>query len=1198
MFNDNSSKVFWNIIKNQEDNKNIYDESYKLTINESIGKRGSSCIEELSNQFGSGEPMEIIEKLPTYKKICILQGLLKEMKSTKERFEDNEKELLEKLSDNCYNFYKSKLGMKEIYDYCNSSNPEIKLNYILHKNPKEKFSNNYDTIYYILFLLRNNNEIMLSIIKGCPNNVYQQFSDFIVNFFYENTIKSSFNDEELLVITYLVIEDVIINKLPKSFSTVNNKNQNYLNNSNILYFIFKSITRKTEIRNFTCEILSETLLKIGEIHENLSVAIEKLINPGLNKTKTNSSFNTPEVKQRNYTMLSETKKKICQKEDIIFPFNDINNKNSSFIINDEDESTIRQSETVVGNKINLDEIELNNFFDETDVTLNYLNQKIFEYEKETDEDSISNAMRDYIDLQINQISSDNSEIFSNKVKIYQLKKYIALNENENSQNLEEIILNNYKIITNTIDEILNKIKENLTSLPCFLKSISVIMNTLIIKKYPKVKKRSIDYQRLMFLSNFLMGNIILPLISNPDYNGIITSDVISKLTKENLKIIAKVFNKILSGNLFNNKTNFEYTIFNKYIIETLPKIFDIIISVNDQLKFQLSKKIQYLIDTSDSIGEKSRNVNYDYFTENQENIQQQSICFSWLNLIILIDIFKKCNELHDIEKYKNYFAIFEKFKQMRKIIVENHNENIKSGEHDFFFFEKIKYSPEFQKNIDHIIEDNIFSLISDIEKDKDDITMFKSCLVDVLAYVNILHKEDFNIFVQKKKESIIRENDIFLLLLNKETCKKWKRIQFEGGGICEQPQNELNEFQAPQNAHLKAFREKENEDANFKDVIFPHIVESVKLELSHNLDTNKVKRIVFCTSYLQLHIDDLPQKYKDNNYCLLIMEIIKIGEKIINELNVSILHQFYLKYKEGEKINMIINNNLLQIKKMEKNICLLHLFEKLKLPCKLNVKKDGLGSIKNVKYEQVDSTKSNIYSIQSFIDIVPDFRKYEEKVEDIIELEEKVEIEQALHAYFKDLKLLIKKQNIMARFTQEEYEIICNDLENYAMLKLYDKLYPKEPTQKDNQFYKKCCRLDFIKPENYIKDKNMINEKLWLTAMELINEMDRKYTPFEKVRSFGKAFLILQNSITFCSGKDELGIDDTLTVLVYVILKSKPRNIVSNSKYCQLFLNPELSKKQYGILLTQFEVAKNIIFGLKHTDLIGVTEEEFGKDEL
>ena len=1198
MFNDNSSKVFWNIIKNQEENKNIYDESSKLTINESKIKRGSNCIEELSNQFGSGEPMEIIEKLPTYKKICILQGLLKEMKSTKERFEDNKKELLEKLSNNCYNFYKSQLGMKEIYDYCNSSNPETKLNYILYKNSKEKFSNNYDTLYYIIFLLRNNNEIMLSIIKGCPNNLYPQFSDFIVNFFYENTIKSSFNDEELLVIIYLVIEDIIMNKLPKLFSTVNNKNQNYLNNNNILYFIFKSITRKTEIRNFTCEILSEALLKIGGIQEYLSLAIDKLVNTGISKAKTNDNFSMPVIKQRNYSIIPEAKKN-PEEGNIVFPFKERNITNPSFvIISEEEESTIRQSESFAENLINLDKIVINSFFDETDVTMDYLKKKISEYEKETDEDSISNAMRDYIDLQINQISSDNLEIFSNNVKNYQLKKYIALNETESSEILVETILNNYKIITNSIDEILNKIKENITSLPYILKSIIDIMNILIIKKYPKVKKKSIDYQRLMFLSNFLMGNIISPLISNPDYNGIITSDVISKLTKENLKILAKVFNKIFSGNLFNNKNNYDFTIFNKYIIETLPKIFDIIIIyLNSQQKFNLSKKIQYLVDTSDSIGEKSRNVNYDYFTENKENIQLQSICFSWLNLIILIDIFKKCSELHDIEKYKNYFAIFEKFKQTRKICVENHNENIKSGEHDFFFFEKINFSPEFQKNIDHILEDNVFFLISDIDKDKDDVTMFKSCLVEVLAYVNILHKEDFNIFVQKKKECIIRENDIFLLLLNKEACKKWKKIQFEGGGICEPSKNISSQFHTLQNENLKGVKEKVDEDANFKDVIFPHIVDSVKSELSHNLDTNKVKRIVFCTSYLQLHIDDLPQKYKDNNYCLLIMEIIKIGEKIINELNVSILHQFYLKYKEGEKINMIVNNNFLQIKKMEKNICLMYLFEKLKLPCKLNVKKDGLGLIKNIKYEQVDSSNSNIHSIQSFIDIVPDFRKYEDKVEDIIELEEKVEIDKALNDYFKDLKNLIKKQNIMIRFTQEEYEIICNDLESYVLLKLYDKLFPKESTQKDNQFYKKCCRLDFVRPEHFIKDKNMINEKLWLTSMELINEMDNKHTPFDKIKSFGKAFVILQNSITFCSGKDDLGIDDTLSSLNYIILKSKPRNIFSNSKYCQLFLNPELSKKQYGILLTQFEVAKNIIFNLKHTDLIGVSEEEFGKDE-
>ena len=73
----------------------------------------------------------------------------------------------------------------------------------------------------------------------------------------------------------------------------------------------------------------------------------------------------------------------------------------------------------------------------------------------------------------------------------------------------------------------------------------------------------------------------------------------------------------------------------------------------------------------------------------------------------------------------------------------------------------------------------------------------------------------------------------------------------------------------------------------------------------------------------------------------------------------------------------------------------------------------------------------------------------------------------------------------------------------------------------------------------------MINEKLWEASMVLIDEMDVKLTPADKVKNFGKAFAILQNSITFCSGKNDLGIDDTISTLIYVILKSKPKNIFS-----------------------------------------------------
>ena len=1203
MFSDKPKNIFWKAVKNQKENKINKSNSVHLTK----GKRRSSFIMKQKEFVDTkGDPMQIIEKLSTYKKVCLLQGLLKEMKSIKERFVDNKKNMLEKITNNCFNYYKSIIGMKEIFDYCKSNNPEIHLHYKLSENSKEKLSINYNVLYNILFLLRNNNDIMINFIKNCPSNSYEKLSEFLVNFCYENTIESSFNEEELMIIIYLIIEDLIINKMPKSFSSTSNQPDTYINDS-ILYHIFKYITRKADVRDFTCTILSENLLKLEGFNQNLSINSKKIEN-NIKKDKNENNNKNNQINQ-NYATINNRRGGIKQTDSLrrrnlslggnLKEFaKQFDKKNPSFqkdyqtnpIVNTGENGEMGKNNSEnIESKINVDNIELNPFFKETDVTLEYLNKKLTEYESIENQSNIANAMKNYIDLQINQISLENCEIFSNSTKNKELKLFIALNNKESSNKLIEIIINNYVKLTTFIDEILKILKENITSLPYILKSIYIIIEILINKKYSNQKSINIEYHKLMILSNYLIGNIILPLISNPDFNGIIITDVISKITKENLEILTKILSKMLTGKLFTNKKESEYTIFNNYIINTLPKLFDIVNCVNLQKNFKLSKRIQELINSIDDINDPKRNIDYDYFSENQENIQQQSICFSWLDLIIILDLFKFCNDSYLKEKYKSYNSNIEKFKNLREYLVEKYNENCNKYETEFFLFEKINYNDIFQTTINNILQDNIFALMPN--KDDNMISIFKKCLVDVLAYVNILHKETFNYFVQKNKENIINDNNIFLLLLNNLINKNYEETEFEG---CTNNQS-LKKENMKEN--LWDIEETEKEDADFKEVIFPQIVESVTYELAHNLDDDKAKRIVFCTSYLQLHIDDLPPKYKNNNFCLLLMEIMKKGESIISELNVSILNQFYLKFRGGEKLNMIITSNYLKIKKLEKCICVEYLFDKLDLPCKLSIRKDTMGIITNIKYEPIDSEISYVHSIQSFIDIFPDIRKYEKQVDDIIELEEKIELDVALNAYFKDLKALVKKENIISIYTYEELENICFDLENYILFKLYDKLFPKESIKADIKFYKKCCRLDFVKPENLIKDKKMINEKLWKTSMDLINDMDYKLTPQDKVKNFGKAFSILQNSITFCSGKNDLGIDDTISSLIYILLKSKPKNIFSNSKYCQLFLDPELSKKQYGILLSQIEMVKNIINDMKYSDLIGVSEEEFGKDE-
>ena len=136
-----------------------------------------------------------------------------------------------------------------------------------------------------------------------------------------------------------------------------------------------------------------------------------------------------------------------------------------------------------------------------------------------------------------------------------------------------------------------------------------------------------------------------------------------------------------------------------------------------------------------------------------------------------------------------------------------------------------------------------------------------------------------------------------------------------------------------------------------------------------------------------------------------------------------------------------------------------------------------------------------------------------------------------------------------------------------------------------------------IKPENIIKNKKMINEKLLDISINYMSEMDKKFTPVDKIKVFIKALDILKNSMTFNSGKSDLGLDDTLQFIIYVVLKSKQKNIYRNYNYCNLFINPELGKKQFGSMLTQLGMVINIINNMKYTELIGITEEQFGQDE-
>ena len=224
-----------------------------------------------------------LENLNLLEKIIKLQEDLKIVSSIKQQFEGNQKKMIEKMNKFGSNYYKNKINMKKIFDYCSDNDAEktYEYNLLTTEQAKEVLKNIYDDVFDFLFLIRNDNKLMLKIIDNCENDGYEDISDFLVNFCYEDTINSTFIQEDMLILIYLLIEKCIIKLMPKE-EELKSINQNDIDlygkyiKENILYYIFLSLTRKADVRNYLCSILPEKIIRVENYRSPLSVEIGRI----------------------------------------------------------------------------------------------------------------------------------------------------------------------------------------------------------------------------------------------------------------------------------------------------------------------------------------------------------------------------------------------------------------------------------------------------------------------------------------------------------------------------------------------------------------------------------------------------------------------------------------------------------------------------------------------------------------------------------------------------------------------------------------------------------------------------------------------------------------------------------------------------------------------------------------------------------
>ena len=1251
-----------------------------------------------------------LDSLSTIQKVLILQRLLKEMAAKKQIFIENKEQMISKIDENCYKYFEKKIKAKKSFDYINNKNEN---KYILIKNVKESLGELYEPIYNFYFLLQNDNSLMLKLIELCHDVYYEEISDFFVHFLYIDTINFSFVESKLIQMIYLLLENFIIKILPKKIE--NNEIPINCLKDTFLYYVFKSLTRKIDLRNFLSNILSDIILRFASHRLTLSVIVDdakKIMNvknsliyrnftlsidtlkddeirtkkkkfkaseAGNNKINSNIGGNFPlkrtkkivlgssilipndnddnkekaqkeesnnildeydiidekgeiteqkkieekptkEYKKRKTNEEENNKKEKKQKQHLNIEKLKIKEKNitqigDSVLIKDITKlSAPKKASKVKSEKLKRTEIEayINNDINESlficnDITKKILNEKLEKYEKE-EENNINLAMKEYLknlikkideskiideikikrknqqlisDENLVKIKVSNNEIFSSAIFIELLPSTDA------SQMIEKIKIN-YSIITNNITKIINELSKNILSFPYSIKCIFKIISELLDKKYSTENNNRLSpYQKYMIKIQFLLGNIILPLIKNPSYNGIITNVVISNKTKENLDIIYDIFDKIISGNLFNRSEDYEMTLYNIYIIKILPKIFELMDNIGKN--FELPTNLKYLINNENV----PRKINYDYFKENpKENIEFQCICFSLeilhiYNYLIGENMEILINQNENIEQKNILKAYYDKESIIRDKYIEELSK-YEGKQKQFYYLNKVLYSGKFQNEIKNICKDNF---CGSIPKNKENLIIsYKKCLMEILNYTNKIQYENFYDLTELKTEKTLKKNKRSKSK-NEDKNKKSKNKSKKG----------------LRTSLIKIIETKKDEDVDFKNIIFPQIRKNIIFEMKSNIN-KRSQRIIFSTNYLHLHMRNLPKKYVENNYGLLFDELIIETKINIEVLWSNILFEYYKKLNEVERLNKITLSFNSKISELENLKYVENLYNELELPCYFKFEKDKNGVFSNISYRtKVESQDELDFTIlidiepqhiENMIANIPNFREYEKEYDDILYIEKNSQISTAFKDYFKILGKLVDKKEKNKINDEAKLSNIKSQLKNYIFNQLYEKLFPSETSEKDLFIYKKCQRLSFLKPENVIKNKNVINETLLNEASKYFAQIDNKLAPIDKMKCMIKGKEILENSISFSTGSKGLGVDDINSPFIYSMIKAKPKNLNSNIQYCKLYLKLCDSEGAYDYVLTLFDFILEIILNMCVKDLCNVTEEQFGKDEF
>ena len=1063
------------------------------------------------------------------------------------------------------------------------------------KNLLFMFRNNYDYLLRVLSLIRQSD---FSDNRKKVNSIVELFN----NQFYENILIPNPEQQELLILIYKLFEEEIMPMVAAC-------PDDFLNNNSFLGIFLSSYSKRQEIIGYISMVLNQIILFIDndDKRECLDLSIDSikryLGQKEKEKEKRRNSQRMPlneeridffkgpkAIKEYLFGKIPKTKIKFKnnfeleaekEKEDEI-KSNNLMSKNDNEL-GDSDKNIIqyrrlKRTITTINDRANSVYKKDDNYNDYnreylSEITQENLFKKI---NNENDEN-----LKDFYMKQIEQINNDSIK-FSNE-------GILKLLHSEQSLELIKLYKDNFLYIRYIIESILQVIVDKIITLPYPLRCICRIIYLLISKKFPSLSTYTIN----SFIGKFLLNKCIFPVLKLEN-NNVMNSRIFSEKTKNCMDIIINVLGKANSGTLYDTYTDPEKTIFNHYLLEIIPilnKFYEKIIDVQlpkvindlfDETSYKMEENYNKKLFNFNTYRKKKESIKelksnkslvnnemplslFDYFGENPDEILHlQSICFTSEDILFLTELIgRDLKKFKDLPKFKfftkTYQRIINENELLNNLIIETKSNTEKQKQKPFFVIFKEEKNAQLEELLKKQKRER--SNFESSEQDSDLICKrIKFCIKTILKGLNLLNKKDF----------------AYLNFAN-STNKFFSALKYT--------LDELGEYS----------------------------------ELSNNIP------LKWYAQYIYNYKKELDDDYQKNDFSKLYEDIYTEETNILNELkslSSKVITRDGMNLRCAEKIREKAKYELKIIEQAKKYKQIGNFIDTVKIEVclmpneetnnKQNSNKDLIPIpllINEAKSCNIHSANSierktnHIFYIKDFIskfssnlcgkDKNNKFRLGKLFRDDIERGERRHKIDKIIEKYMDYVKKQIKDpsyKQLFGEIKDEEIKEILEKIENYIQRHIYKSVWPLTSVN-DKKFYENARKLEWIKPEHLEIKKLYVNQLKF--AEKYIKKMEKAHSVYDKLNCVINAYVTMNNTVKFISGKNEEAGQDELTPLFqYILIKAQPQKLITNINYIKCLLNESDLIGSRGFYVSQMESASSFILDINHRQL-KMSKEEY-----